>query len=538
MRNRKGSDGALPVSLRLGISVVILVAGAFLYAVLYLDVPFWDERDGAARFQKTLREYDALFEASKEETHLRNYDMLAKKLATLEAINNDQRFSTLQTTLSLLKRERAFAGYDPNFRARYAKNLLSAEKKYPRTVQLQALSIENAVKTGIPTIADALNIGGEGEHGSGTPVGTLLAAISESSGNREQEHLIVNAALLSIVTGNEYRETNAVLYPLDLRKAASVNTFRFTAEYAYDAGDFPLASRLFAALPDENALERAGDALFLGGDVDGARELWLLSSNANSLYNYASLADKTGETGETDETAGRTAALKKLLAQYAEPSAPSFTAGMILYTRLMSDDRAAATLGAARYTAQIPLLDLELWRRTEKNYPPGRALAGMWLLIGRHPQQTPIYEYASWYFGRERRYEELSLLLNNASLQGIDSGMLQYWRIMLDAPNGDNKRVREALAALPHAPDGQPWFVSANIGRLYEAERSWKNAVDHYSAALANAPGAPDKSRILQRTAVCLAVQGRNSEARAVLEEAVSLDPTNLTARSALNTGW
>jgi tetratricopeptide (TPR) repeat protein len=530
MRKIKGADGMPSVSLRLGICVSLMFLTSFFYAVFYLGVPFWGERDVAARFQKALREYDALFEASKEETHLRNYDMLEKKLAALETINNDQQFSTLQTTLSLLKRERVFVGYDQNFRARYEQNLRAAEKKYPQTVQLQALSIENALKNGIPTIADALEIGGNREQGRGTPVEAFLAAVTESSGNREQEHLLVNAALLSIVTGNEYRDTNAVLYPLELRKAESINTFRFAAEYAYDAGNFPLSSRLFAALPDDNALERAGDALFLDGDVDGARELWLLSSNANSLYNYASW------TNETEETDGRTAALEKLLAQYAEPSSLSFTAGMILYTRLMSDDRAAAVLGATRHTAQIPLLDLELWRRTEKNYPPGRALAGMWLLIGRHPQQVPIYEYASWYFGRERQYEELSLLLKNASLQGIDSGMLQYWRIMLDARDGDYKRVREALSALPHDPDGHLWFVSANTGRLYEAERSWKNAVDHYYIALANASGAPDKSRILQRIAICLATQGRNSEALVVLEEAVSLDPTNLTARSTLNT--
>jgi tetratricopeptide (TPR) repeat protein len=535
MRKTSGIDGA---ALRLGILPGLLALTGFLYAVFYLGVPFWGERDFAVRFQKALREYDALFEASMETSEapststaaarLRYDGRLEKKLAAIERLNGNARFATLQTTLSLLKRWRVFARYDRNFRARYEENLRAAEKKYPATVQLRALSMEAAlkIKNGLPTITDALNIG--------PSAGTFLAALTEFSGNtgKEREYLLVDTALLSIAGsagGGEYRDTNAVLYPLDLREAESVNTFRFAAEYAYDAGDFSLSSRLFAALPDENALSRAGDALFLGGDTDGARELWRLSTGANSLYNYASL---------TEETAERITALEELLAEYADPTAPSFTAALILYTRLLSDERAAAVLGTSPYTAQNPLLDVELWRHTEKNYPPDRALAEMWLLVGRHIKEPAVYEYASWYFGRERQYEELALLLKNAALQGAaGSRMPRYWQIMLDARTRAPGTVRESLAAFRDESGEQPWFLSANIGRLYEAERSWKNAVDHYRIALANAPKNTDKSRLLQRMSVCLAAQGRNSEAFAALEEAVSLDPANLTARSALSGG-
>jgi tetratricopeptide (TPR) repeat protein len=167
-------------------------------------------------------------------------------------------------------------------------------------------------------------------------------------------------------------------------------------------------------------------------------------------------------------------------------------------------------LGAA--SPRTPLLDLELWRRTEKNYAPDRARAEMWLLIGRHLQDSSLYAYAAWYFGRGREDEELALLLKNAALQGIDNRMLQYWRIILDAQTGDSKTCREALAALYGEP---PWFITANIGRLYEAERSWQNATDHYAAALAASPENRDKSRILQRLAVCRTAQGRTGEARA-----------------------
>jgi tetratricopeptide (TPR) repeat protein len=183
---------------------------------------------------------------------------------------------------------------------------------------------------------------------------------------------------------------------------------------------------------------------------------------------------------------------------------------------------------------------LELWRRTEKNYAPGRALAEMWLLIGRHLRDPLVYEYASWYFGRERQYEELALLLKNAALQGVDTGTLQYWRVMLDTQTESSKQCREALVALSDVSDlsnkqESPWYIAANIGRLYEAERSWQNAVDSYYTALSNAGGNRDKSRILQRIAVCHTAQGRNTEARGALEEAVFLDPANLNARAALN---
>jgi tetratricopeptide (TPR) repeat protein len=194
-------------------------------------------------------------------------------------------------------------------------------------------------------------------------------------------------------------------------------------------------------------------------------------------------------------------------------------------------------LGASPYTVQNPLLDLELWRRTEKNYPPDRALAEMWLVIGRHTKDPPVYEYASWYFGRERQYEELALLLSNAALQGVTAAgrMTRYWQIMLDMRTQGYSAVRETLAAFRDESGEPPWFVSANMGRLYEAEHSWKNAVDYYRTALATAPENQDKSRLLQRIAGCLSAQGRNGEAFAALEEAVSLDPANLTARSALH---
>jgi hypothetical protein len=516
--------GTISVSFGLGIAAGLVFLISFLYAVFFMGVPFWGEKDFAARFQKNLLEYDLLFSASAEKDYLRNYRVLEKKLLSIEKLNDSRQFSTLQTTLSLLKRERAFSKYDKNFRARYENNLLSAERKYPQTVLLRALYLENALKNGIPTISDALRI----NEGHGLLAETVLAAVTESYDGEKRERLIVDAALLSVVASGEYRDTSVVLYPLDLRQAESLNTFRFAAEYAYDAGNFPLSSRLFAALPDMNALERAGDALFLDGDTAGARELWLLSSNAKSLYNYASFSDDKDE---------QITVLEKLLAQYAEPSEPAFISGLILYTRLLSDERAAAVLGTSPRTAEIPMLDLELWRRTEKMYPPDRALAGMWLLIGRHIGQAQIYEYASWFFGRERQYDELALLLKNASLQGIDSRMLQYWQIMLDARTGDYRSGREALSALGYETEEQPWFVSANIGRFYEAERSWKNAAEHYYMALSNAVRNRDKSRVLQRIAVCLVAQGRNSEARSVLEEAVLLDPSNLNARAALNSG-
>jgi tetratricopeptide (TPR) repeat protein len=520
MRKRQKLVG---VSLMLGIIVGLLVLICFLYVVFYMGVPLWGDRNFTSRFQQQLREYDALFEASKADSYLRNYASLEKKLRSLEKLNATRQFATLQTTLSLLKRERAFVKYEKNFQPRYENNLRAAEKKYPHTVQLQALSIESTLKNGIPTIQDALKL----EDGRGSQfIQTFLSVIAEQYRAEEKELLLVDAALLSVTAAPEYRDPTVVLYPLDLRQAESMNTFRFAAEYAYDAGNFPLASRLFALIPYDDALERAGDALFLGDDPDGARELWLLSSNANSLYNYASLSGDPVE---------KMATLEKLLAQYSDPSQQSFLSGLILYTRLASEERAVAVLGASPYTAQIPLLDLELWRRTEKNYYPDRSLTELWRLIGRHVKDAQIYEYAAWYFGKSRRYEELALLLKNASLQGIDGKPLQYWRIMLDARSrDDHSTVRDALSAL-YEPAEPPWFARANAGRFSEAARSWQNAVDHYHRALAGTDNPQTKSRILQRIAACLAALGRNGESRSALEEAVSLDPANLSARSALN---
>jgi tetratricopeptide (TPR) repeat protein len=514
MRKTKGLAG---VSLKLGILAGLPLLAGLLYLAAYEGLPLRGERDALARFQKNCREYDLLFEASKEDRYLRNYSVLETKLIALEKQNNDQAFASLQTTLSLLKRERAFSRYERNFRPRYEKNLLAAGEKYPPSVQLQALLFEHALQDGASAMPDALRAMRPADGASGTrAAAAFFSAMTELYEGKDKEAMLVNAALLTLLDGGAYRDTAAALYPLDLPGAASVNTFRFAAEYAYDAGDFALASRLFAALPSAAALQRSGDALFLAGDRDGARAMWRLSSNTTSLYNHALLSNDEGE---------QRAALEEALAAASEnPPQRAYTAALTLYTRLLDEERAAAVLQESPFTTQSPLLDLELWRRTERRYPPERALAEMWRLLGRHRQSPELYEYAARYFGKERQYEELALLLKNAALQNIDTAPLAYWRAVLLAREPGGQSAREAFAALPYEPALRPWYVSANAGRLYEAERAYGRAVEHYAIALAAAPDDRDKARIARRMAACLTAQGKDGAAREALERAARFE--------------
>ena len=180
-----------------------------------------------------------------------------------------------------------------------------------------------------------------------------------------------------------------------------------------------------------------------------------------------------------------------------------------------------------------PLGDLELWRRTANKYPPDRSVAEMWRLLGRHRKEAELYEYAAWYFARERRYDELSLLLKNAALQEQKSPALDYWNVFQAARAAGPVDGVELLLAASGAK--RPWFTEANIGRFYEAGRSYAAAERHYYYALVNADTGRDKARILDRISRCLTAQGKTVEARAVLEEALAFDPENLTVRSALN---
>jgi hypothetical protein len=557
----------LVIAIAAGLFAAALVAAFFIFS----GSPFFEggEGGGLARYGRVLREFDLLLSASKNESGVSNIKLLEDKLKLLEKLNKQK--PDLQKELSLLKRKREYSKYVRGYRAIYEKELYAALKKYPATIQLFALAVEKELENaevpyGITNVISAIHIGenignkiGENYKSAGQnayAAETFLSGTAELFSGKEKELLFVDAALLSIILngaqGGKLKDAEIVFFPLQLQEAQSVNTFRFAAEYAYDTGAFALSSRLFAALP-EAALDRAADASFLSGDIAGASALWLLSDDERSLYNYAAFADDANE---------KTSALEKIIARDTGGNTSgnssgntggnkaALSAAYTLYTRLLDDERAAAFLASSHKTADDALLDLELWRRSEKNYPSDRSLAEMWRLLGRHKASSEIYAYAAWYFARERRYDELSLLLKNARLPASDFSVrtdtsllpLVYWEAFesarlhhasAGAKAVDTERAIDALEAYS-ASNGRPWFAEANIALYLEAEHSWTAALQRYYNALTQVELPQNKARILEGVARCHGAQGRPAEARIALEEALLLDPDNLRVRTSL----
>ncbi|MDR2054217.1 MAG: tetratricopeptide repeat protein, partial [Treponema sp.] len=79
--------------------------------------------------------------------------------------------------------------------------------------------------------------------------------------------------------------------------------------------------------------------------------------------------------------------------------------------------------------------------------------------------------------------------------------------------------------------DGIFWQVPANLGRLREAARSFRTALDYYESAAGRVTGKTDAARIYYRIARCLRSLGRDREARDALERGLSLDAENMPIR-------
>jgi tetratricopeptide (TPR) repeat protein len=101
---------------------------------------------------------------------------------------------------------------------------------------------------------------------------------------------------------------------------------------------------------------------------------------------------------------------------------------------------------------------------------------------------------------------------------------------MLD---GDLETAEILLRSIP--PENSWWPVYANLGCILEAQRSTGQAIEQYQTASEKAPDPKTASRLQARIARCLTTLGRYSEAHLTLENALELDPENLTAKLELD---
>jgi tetratricopeptide (TPR) repeat protein len=156
-------------------------------------------------------------------------------------------------------------------------------------------------------------------------------------------------------------------------------------------------------------------------------------------------------------------------------------------------------------------------------------VAETWLLLGRHPEDEGLYQWAAYFFDYQRRYEETAQALKNAGYQGLDGYWAELHRALALLREGRFDEGEELLQTIP--PSAVIWQAPANIGRLLEARRASAAALEYYETAASLVKNSRAAAGVQLRIAQCLRALGRDRESRRVLEYALDLDPENLNAR-------
>jgi len=358
---------------------------------------------------------------------------------------------------------------------------------------------------------------------------------------------------------------------------------RMAAEFFYDhrnplkaaelyirlAGDEPLLPLAGSRMTEAEGvsaggmdLARAADALVYAGEIPGARNIWLaLSSDEDSisgvplriktqsLYNLSSSSETV-----TEETSW----LEKLFSLQSEnlrsrriqPQGEQADIlgiySIIRYTRLLDSPQSIAVLEEGNPPLH-PLLDLELLRRRLDIYPPNRASAEVWLLLGRNSEEEALHEWAAWYFDFQKLYIESSRLLKEASRRGMAGSWLELHRgleLILEGKTDEGEKVLREAYRIQEAAGTADWRIPANLGRIQESRRAISSALEYYEAASAMILNQrPDKmtaakrteaGRVQMRLSRCLEALGRTTESRRAMEFALELDPDNLNIRREL----
>jgi tetratricopeptide (TPR) repeat protein len=348
----------------------------------------------------------------------------------------------------------------------------------------------------------------------------------------ETEIIYPDLAILKILAGNI--PSAAIDIQAALAAFPSPALIRLAAEYFYDFGSLLRSAELFSMLPDEAALSRQADALWLAGYINNARAIWAMLAawppvRTRALYNLA----LTAETVE--EEAGLLERLVEQVRSTEQASDdPGRRFGLIRLSRLLDALRALAVLDAERSGAD-PLIDLEMLKRRAEIGEMSRTIAEIWLLLERYPETEYLYEWGAWYFDRQRHYDETAMLLKTAARHNFSGYWMDFYQA-LQHIREDNLDAAEDLlaeAAAATAAQDDQWAAAANWGRVLEVRRAPARALEQYERAMAVVVELDEHtaSRIQVRIAHCLRTQGRLAESRRALEYALDLNPDNLTAR-------
>ncbi|MDR1870014.1 MAG: hypothetical protein LBQ82_08525 [Treponema sp.] len=529
----------LRVTLICGLILFVLIGGLLTFFRL-LERGYSKTARREDSFYHILREYDisaGIFVGTEKE-----FEKLNAELDRLE-----KRTIGVESWLSVLKRRRALANRYPPAVENYRSSLKRAQKAYPQSEPITALAAASLVKD------TALNKNAENSLRdllltlNGTPYNTLRLHLHVILGDFKNpqtalqlpelfsdgsEDLSVDLALVKILR-SDYREAAADIQTVLNSPSPSASSINLAAEFLYDFGDLRRSAELFSRVEGEDAMIRQADALYLAGFEGSARSIWSIlsespeSSNENSLYNMAVTADDNEEAYYYLEKLVKT----EPASADANENRNSRQFGLVRYSRLLDYDGAIAALDGAKKTRldAYPYIDLEKCRRYTQRFIPGRQIAETWLLLERHPEEEDLYEWAAWLVFFQRYYDEAEILLKRAEQFQFSREWAAFYRAILLMREGDLETAEEILRGIP--AEAADWYVHANLGRILEAYRSVRQALEQYELAAAKTRNSKTASRIQHRIARCFSTLGDAGEFRRALEYALELDPENVTAR-------
>jgi len=514
-------------------------------------------------FTRILREYDISADiyigTEKEFENLnRELDRLEKKAIGVES------------WLSVLKRRRTLARRYPPSMGSYRASINRALKTYPSSQPLSALAASAEIKDTaineetqktlrvfLPLLTDSdfnklrLSIHVLLGDFKNPQKAALLPVDLSSDGS---ENITQNLILLKILNNqtniankntanndnNYYSSDNIVDYnaAFDIQavlnsSASSVNFIRFAAEYNYDFGDIRRAANLFSRLEGEWALGRQADCFYLAGFPASARTLWLILSkmpvpDERSLYNLAVTTDDTQEAAVY---------LKKIIELDSEAFTNSRQFALIRYSRLLPNTQALAVLEKTDKLTPLayPYIDLEICKRKTESQQPARKIAEAWMLLDRHFDDEDLYRWASWLMTFQRSYDELSILLKrHVSDHYQESEWSKFYKsvqFMLDGDIDTAFDLLQSILSQTISDENASWFIYANMGRIFESQRSFSKALEQYKLAVERDPGIKTASKIHYNIARCYTALARPSDALLSLNDALNIDPDNHTAR-------
>jgi tetratricopeptide (TPR) repeat protein len=321
-----------------------------------------------------------------------------------------------------------------------------------------------------------------------------------------------------------------------------------------------LAGELFSRLKDAESIEMAACALYLAGEREEALRFWEIvpslsapksDTQLRALYNSASLGSLLNIYAKKEYISS----LEQLfLAVQDDTSKEGISIpALVLYTRLLPEERALAMLQSEERSTRYALLDLELFKRNAARAGIPRTAGETWFLLNRHPADEDIYQWAAWYFEYQKLYSDSEFLFHFAEQNNVSTPALVFNKSLYAMRNEDfsgaEKLFTQLKAALPAGASGlfRPkdgpwsllWAANANLGIIYEARRAAGQALANYEEAVrlleADFGHAKDRARLYLRIAHCYEVLGRRPEIRPLLEKALELDGENVNVHRALN---